>query len=443
MRRGWFVALGLLAAAASAQPFRLEHRLWLFGKVRPGQAEEARSVGVDAVVVPVAEADLRGSQATVKLMPLPEAAVVRGLPLWAAVWVSGDGVRQDAAQSLWNQLGPAVRGWGVPVKGLVLASRSLPSGSFALARELGKLAHMPVEVGAPVEELLQRLEGEPAAGLTLVAFALGNLSALGFAGVTPQDAADLLGELDERGVLFRGAVVVGSRVAPPLPEGPNPWELVQPLEYQPTGEGDVLVARGTVAVGGTALPAGTRVAVQAYDGARLERDLGLLLRPVRQNLLGWDIVGELPPAPALGLTWEAFLAFFSGQAPVPRPSVTVAWVSPTTLKLVLENPTPFASAFASTGNFLDLHFSGTEVKDVTPLAAAGADFGKVDGGFVRAPRGAASVVRLYLKVVPPRTPVEVATVSFMSRPKELAATLTVRLGDGRQVSGAPVTLPVR
>lgn len=434
----WVASIGLmvralllaLGVAAASGPQGLEHRLWVFGKVRPGQVEQARQVGVDALVVPVAEAEIRGGEVALNLRLPGDAGLLRGLPVWAAVWVGGGEVKSKAAESFWNQLGPAVRGLGVPVKGLVLASRALPPGFFSFARELSRLAQMPVEVGAPVPDLVREMQHQSAEGVTLVALAFGNLPVLGLPHLTPQDAAQALAVLDELGPLYRGAVVVASGVAPPFPEGQNPWELVQGMEYQPTAEGDVLVARA-----GGSLPPGTRVTVQAFDAARLQRDLGLLVRPVRQRLLGWDSMGELPAAPALGLTWEAFVAFFSGEGPAPRPVVRSQWLSPTTLKVSLENPTPFASAFASTGNFLDLTFSGTEVKDVTLLSASGADFGRLEPGFVRAPRGGASVVRLYLKVVPPQTAVDVATVSFLSRPKDIGVTCTVRLGDGRQVGG--------
>lgn len=430
MRQVWLVTLAVVAAAAAGEPVGLEHRLWISGKVRPGQVEQARGVGVDALVVPVGEAEVRGGEVTLKLLLPGDAGPLQGLPVWAAVWVSGGEVREKAAAGFWNQLGPAVRGMGVPVRGLVLGTRALPPGLFAFARELSQVAQLPVEVGAPASDLVRHVQKESAEGLTLVAFAFGNLAALGFPHLTPQDAFGFLAALDKLGPAYRGAVVVASQVSPPFPEGQNPWELVQGMEYQPSAEGDVLLARA-----GATLPAGTKVTVQAFDAARLQRDLGLLLRPVRQSLLGWDSVGELPAAPALGFTWEAFLAFFSGEGPAPRPVARVQWVSPTTLKVTLENPTPFASAFASTGNFLDLSFSGTEVKDVGLLAASGADFGRLEPAFVRAPRGAASVVRLYLKVVPPHTAVDVATVSFLSRPKEIAVTCTVRLGDGRQVGG--------
>ncbi len=436
MGHAWLLALAVTAVAR--EPAGLEHRLWLWGKVQPTQVEQARRVGVDALVVPVGEAELRGRQVTFKVQPPEDAGSLQGLPLWAAVWVSGGEVKGQAAESFWNQLGPAVRGLGLPFKGLVLATRALPSGLLPFARELSRLAHMPVEVGAPVSDLVRQVRQESAEGVSLVAFAFGNLSALGFSQLTPQDAFDLLGALDELGPLYRGAVVVGSRVDPAFADGQNPWALVQGMEYQPSAEGDVLVARA-----GTSLPVGTKVTVQAFDAARLQRDLGLLLRPVRQRLLGWDSVGELPPAPALGLTWEAFLAFFSGEGPAPRPLARTQWISPTTVKLTLENPTPFASAFASTGNFLDLSFSGTEVKDVTLLAASGADFGKLEPGFVRAPRGAASVVRLYLKVIPPQTPIDVATVSFLSQPKGVQLMCTLRLGDGRQVTGPVTIVPLK
>ncbi|MGC8916691.1 MAG: hypothetical protein ACP5NF_06905 [Thermoanaerobaculum sp.] len=430
----WGALVLMLAAAVAAPPPQgLEHRLWLLRKVRPGVVEEARRVGVDAVVLPVGEVTVRGREATVTLAPLPAPSDLQGLPLWAALWVRGEGATKEAALALWNQLGPAVRGLGVPVRGLVLVATSLPPGCATVAAELAKLSKLPVELGAPVGDLLRETQNGKPQGITLVAFALGNLGVLGFPEVTPQDAADLLASLDEQGLPFRGALVVGGGIEPPPPEGANPWELVSQLDYQPTASGDVLVATRPLSGGGWSLSAGARLTVRAYDAARLERDLGVLLRPVRRSLIGWDSVGELPPAPALGFTWEAFVGFFSGQPPWPQPAVRGEWVSPTTVKLTVENPTPFASAFATTGNFLDVSFAGTEVKDVTLAVASGADFGQKGRGFVRTPRGAATTVRLYLKVVPPNASLEMATVSFISRPKELSASFTLRLGDGRQL----------
>ncbi|MCS7182427.1 MAG: hypothetical protein NZ869_04885 [Thermoanaerobaculum sp.] len=440
---GWLGLFFLLAGGTTAaEVASLEHRFWFWqGSPRPGQVEQARTLGVDSVVVPVAEVEVTGKQVTAKLTLPTTSEPLRGLPLWAAVKMRGGPGEGRAAEGLWDQVGPAVRGLGLPVKGLVLVADAPFKGLFALARTLQSRAGLPVEVAAPGQPLLQLLAKEAPGNVTLVALAFGNLAAFGWPSLNPQDAGEVVDRLDEIGVAYRGGVAVASRLTPALAEGGDPWSLVQALDYRPSGEGDVFVATTTAAVAGVRIPAGSRLLLQGFDASRLQRDLGILLRPVRRHLVGWDSIGNLPPAPALGLSWEGFAAFFSGELPQPRLLVRGSWSSPTLLRVVVENLAPFASAFATSGNFVDLAFAGTEVKDVNLINGAGADFGRMEQGFVRAPRGAASVVRLYLKVIPPSATVEVASLSFLSTPKSLSAQATVRLGDGREVSG-PVPMLV-
>jgi len=429
------LCFGSMALAVATSAAQLEHRLWLVGGPPPTaqQLAQLQRAGVDAWVLPVAEAAVADTSATVKAVPLGDAELLRGQRLWGLVWLEGE-AKEQAAASLWSQVGPLVRGIPGEVRGLVLATRSWVSGVWELAAAVAKASQLPVEVAAPVEQLVAQLPEKRPPEVAVVALALGNLRLLGVPEPSPQDAAAALETLDARGIRWRGGIGVGSQLLPPAPPGENPWAWLMrgELDYQPGPEGDTFLPRG----------GGQKILASLADGARLHRDLGLLLRPVRHRLLGWDSLGIPPASPAVGLSLEGFAAYFQGATPEPKVAVRLAWVSPTVVKVVVENQAPFASAFATTGNAVELVFSGTEVKDVQLAGngAVGADFGRREGGFVRTPRGAATAVRLFLRAFPPQLPVEAGEVQFVSRPKGLAAFFTARLGDGREVSGPAAML---
>lgn len=441
VRKG--LLLLLVASVLTAEERRLEHRLWLLtGLVPP--LTDLHQVGVDAIVVPLGLASVTEGQASFKLSPKVSPESLQSFPVWALVWVEGEKTSGKAAETFWNQVGPAVRGLQVPVKGLVLAARKWIISLSSLAREVGKQANLPVEVASPAGELVLASSRENFHGLGLVAMALGNLEVEGFPPLNPYDAEGLLDALDKVGVPLRAGLVLTSRVEPALASQENPWSLLlnKSLEYRPMEGRDVFLAKGPISLSSWALPAGGKVQLQLMDGARLQRDLGLALRPARHSLIGWDSVGAPPPEPVLGLSWEALAAFFAGEAPEPKPMVRLHWTSPTTVTITVENLTPFASAFGLTGNAVDLRFVGSQVKDVSLLAAVGADFGRLSATFVRTSRGSADTVRLYLRMFPPRLAVEAAQVQFVAKPSQLAAHFLARLGDGREVSGvAPILGP--
>lgn len=443
MRRGLLFFLLFAASVKAAEQRRLEHRLWLLSDPVPPVAD-LQQAGFDALLVPVGVALVTEGQASFQLSTQVLPKNWGGIPVWAVVWVEGEKTSEKAAEALWNQVGPAVRGQQVPVKGLVLAARKWIGSLSSLAREVGRRANLPVEVASPAGDLVSASAKENFRGLGLVALALGNVEAEGFPPLTPYDAERLLDALDKVGVPLRAGVVLTSRTEPALPAQENPWRLFhnQSLEYQPVEGADVFVAKVPVSLGSWTLPPGGQIRLQLMDGARLQRDLGLALRPVRPNLIGWDSVGAPLPEPVLGLSWQAVVAFYAGAVPEPRPVIRLRWASPTTATIVVENPTPFASAFGLTGNAVDLTFANSEVQDVTLLAAVGADFGRLSGKFVRTGRGSADTLRLYLRMFSPLLAVEAAQVQFVARPSQLAAGFVARLGDGQEVSGvAPILGP--
>jgi hypothetical protein len=171
------------------------------------------------------------------------------------------------------------------------------------------------------------------------------------------------------------------------------------------------------------------------DTARYDRDLGLLMRPVRMGFRGWDTVGLPAPEPALGMSREALVDYLRGGGPAPRPVIETSWVG-NTLAFTFVNATPHGSAVSSTGNFLELAVTSGQVADVQIGEFNGIEFGRIERGALRATvLREASVLRFYLTHMAPSSRVGGATISFGGRPAVPAARWSVRLGDGRDVSG--------
>jgi len=201
--------------------------------------------------------------------------------------------------------------------------------------------------------------------------------------------------------------------------------------------------RRAVDWGGVAVEANQSITVELVDTARYHRDLGLLLRPVRPLLVGWDTVGLPPPEPTLGMSREAFLAYLRGGEPFPSPQVVVAWPEAGVMRVTVANPTPQASALATTGNWVELRFEGTEVRDVQLGDFAGMEYGRMVGGvWHRTVARDASALRLFLTFVPPQARVTGCVVTFLSHPRSVVSRWSVRLGDGSDVSGPLQAMPL-
>jgi hypothetical protein len=176
--------------------------------------------------------------------------------------------------------------------------------------------------------------------------------------------------------------------------------------------------------------------VEAVDTARYHRDLGSVLRGVRPRLEGWDVAGLPAREPTLGLSLEAFLDYLQGGQPFPAPHVQPEWISPTRLRIALANPTPHSSAVASTGNYVELRFEGTQMLDVVLGDFSGTDYGRIENGiWRRAVARDANAVRLYLTYLPPAARLAGATVTFFGRPASVSGRWMIRLGDGAELAG--------
>ncbi len=433
------VFLILASAAWAQQPSRLPHRVWLSSGIpAPDVLAELRSAGVDELALPVGDAELGERSTRFTMRPMPDARDLAGWSVSALVWVNGRGKDVGDAEEFWNQVAPAMR--MLPGRGsLLLVARQyfdgLPRFAAAVAEESGQ----PVGLALSAQELAAHLPAGGWPGIESVPIAFGNPQAFGFSPSTIHDDVKALDQIDERGARYRPAVVVAWRAVP------GTWSSARIALadhtrqrgnlYSPGARGDVFALKLPVDWGGTRLEVGQKVEVEVVETARYHRDLGLVLRPTRANLVGWDTVALPAGEPALGMSREAFLDYLRGGMPHPTPDVEVS-LNGAFVTVGLRNPSPHASAIATTGNWVELHFSGTEVRDVQLGEFSGVQFGRIEGGgFREIVAREATLVRLYIPYVAPRARVGGGNVAFLVRPRSLAVRWGLRLGDGSEVSG--------
>ncbi len=430
------------AAAAAAEPAReLTHRVWLLSGVPDaGTLAALRAAGVEGLVVPVGRVEVSEGSSRFTLAPLPDLHGLAGWPLSALVWVDGADKASGDPQAFVSQFAPAQRGLpGSPR--LLLASRHFFPGLAGFAAGVASRLRQTVELAAPAQELAAHLPPRGWTHIRPVAVALGNPGALGFPATTLQDDLVALDRLDATHTPYRAALVVAPRAQPaPGPAGASLAMLAsgETAVFTPGERGDTFRLRKPVDWGGVELETGATVTVDAVDTARYHRDLGLLLRPARPALEGWDTVGLPAPEPALGMSREAFLDYLQGGSPYPLPRVVVEWAGPTTMRVALVNPTAQTSALATTGNWVELRFTGTEVRDAQLGEFSGMEYGAigVDGDWRRTAARGASALRFFLTFIPPKARVGGALVTFISRPRSVEARWGMRDGDGRAVRGS-------
>ncbi len=371
------------------------------------------------------------------LQPFAGLAPLAPLNVSLAVDVSGEGEASGDAAAFWNQLQPAAK--LLPSRGsLILVARALWPGLPRFAADLAAASGVRVELMAPAGQIAQALPPEGWPGVGLIAVALGTPAAAGFPASTTDDDLAALDALDARGVGYRVAIVVQPLLRPEPGDDPvDLMSLASPSQaaFRRGDHSDLFDLRGALSWGGRMLAGGTVVEVEATNAARYNRDLGFLLRPVRQGLTGWDVVSLPPPAPAAGMCRQAFLDYMRGAGPYPMAQVQVRWLASGRLEVALRNPSPFSGTFATTSNWVEVRFGGNEVLDAQLGDFAGLEYG-VSGarGWRRVTAAReANAVRLHYTYLGQNTVISGATLSFVSRLRSVQARWAVVAGDGTAV----------
>jgi hypothetical protein len=443
-------ALLVTVAVARAAPEReLTHRVWLLGALPDEPTVTALiGAGVRGFVLPVGSVEVVADSSRFTLAPLPDLKPIARLPVTALVWVEGAGKANGDAAVFAAQFAAVAR--SLPAyAGLILAAHKYFPGLPGFASGVAHRLQTPVELALSVGELSRIVPLGGWADIEPVAVALGDPPNLGFAASTLQDDLAALDRLDASGCRYRAAIVVAPLADPsPGAGGASLATLAdgEVASYRPGAAGDAFVVRRRVVWGSVVLDPDQRVTVAVVGTARYDRDLGLLLRPVRSGLDGWDTVGLPAPEPALGMSREAFLDYLNGAPPYPQPEAHVEWSSSTTMGVSVSNPTAQGSAIATIGNWVELRFSGSVVRDVHLGGFGGIEYGRIaDDTWQPAVPGNANALRLYLPYMAPRAQVGGAVVTFLTRPSGASVRWRLRLDDGSDVTGPlkPVASPGR
>ena len=331
--------------------------------------------------------------------PLPDLSSLVGWSVTPVVWITGNGEAEGDAAVFSVQVGPTLN--AVPGRsGLLLAARQyapgIPKFAATLARRLGR----PVELCMAAQDLGNTLPPGGWPDVLPVAMAGGLPASLGFPASTTMDDEKAIAAIDSTGTAYRLAIVIIPRVKPALVSGGADLAALcfgDVANYQPGSWGDLFVLRRPIDWGGTRLAAGESVEVSFMDIARYHRDLGAFMRPVRQGLRGWDTVSLPGAEPTIGISRRGLLDYFSGGPSWPTPEIESEWVSTTTLRVTLVNPTPHCSAIGSTATSVELRFAGSEVRDIQLGQFTGTEYGRYQGKtWRRTAAREASVVRLYV-----------------------------------------------
>jgi hypothetical protein len=433
-------ALALYAGTLTPQsPRLLTQRVWLLGGVpHESVLDSLRAGGVAGFVLPVGEVELGEGSSKFSLARLPDLSGLAGWQVTPLVWVSGSGANAGDPGGFAVQFVPVQQGIRGS-EGLILASRSFFPGLAGFASGVAARLGRPVELALPAQALAQQMPPGGWPKVRPVAVAFGNPSALGLPSSTLQDDLIALDSLDTTRVPYRAAIVVAPRAEPrPGPAGASLSSIasVETASFTPGVLGDVFRLRRPVDWGGVTLPAGQSITVETVDTAMYHRDLGMLLRPVRPRLQGWDTVGLPDPEPALGMSREAFVEYLAGAEPYAHPKVDMEAVRPTMIRVTLANPTAQASGLATTGNWVEIRFTGTELRDVQLGEFTGVEYGKLggDGAWHLTAAREATAVRLYLTLVAPKAHAS-GLVTFLTPPREVTGRWNLRLGDGTDVTG--------
>lgn len=429
---------GLLVASTVGAERHLGHRVWLLGGVPDAATVGAlRAAGVQGFCLPAGKVEIGDAVARFEADLPSNLSALGGTTVSAVVWVEGELRRGGDPARFAVQFG-AVEG-RLPGSGsLVLVARQYGEGLPEFATGVAAKLRRPVELALPASELAAHLPVGGWKGVQPLAFAFGNPPALGLPGSTVQDDRLALLALDATGASYRVAIVVAPVARPaPGPGGASLGMLTRAgvSAYRPGSRGDVFVLQHGLDWGGVLLAPGAQVEVEAFDTARLDRDLAHVLRPVRPGLEGWDTVGLPSPEPAIGLSREALLDYLRGGGPSPLPAIAMSWVG-NKLLFTLLNPTPHASAVSSTGNWLELHVIPGQVGDAQIGEFNGLEFGRLEGGTLRSTvLREAAILRFYVSYLAPQARIGDASVSFLGRPNQARGRWGVRLGDGREVTG--------
>lgn len=333
--------------------------MWLGSTGLDGEtAAKLKNAGVDQVVIRRGSIDLGGRAPVLRL--LPAVAVEGAIPLAVALEV--EGVRPDLdsadAEAVWRGLA-AEFGSFIPAE-IILDFPHLVEGidGFIVSlTEASGVAVVPILSFEQLQTEQGRLVAEAARVCIVPSFGTDEADLRGVRELGPLALAEKLAPIADSDVRVRPAVVIGPRT---LPELNTALEDLDPLT-----EGQVTTVSTTSPLdrsfnfekpatwSGKRWQKGDSVAVRWMDAAKLNQSLQEIHRLVLPEVAGWDLVVLPPDDLGLGLPQETLLHYLEGFGPEPDIQVRLDR-NGRTMRIRLTNSSPFASAVANFGNWIQI-----------------------------------------------------------------------------------------
>lgn len=313
--------------------------------------------GVDELVVRRGAVDVAGGTPVVRMQPAP--SLPTRLPVGICLALDGvsEGLAPELADGVWRAVDRELGG-DSPAE-LILDLPRVTGGLSAFLSRLSAVSGVPVvplvmpeQVRDPVVVELVRASG---ACVVPVTGELGTIRRGSEAVDRP--LAELLAPLAPLGARVRVGVVLHPVTEPPLPQWGDP---IDPLcdggltEISTRSRLDRTFTFNRDAVwSGRSWRRGETLATRWVDLARLNAILLEASRLVLPELGGYDLIGLASARQALGIGWEPLLRYLDGEGPAPE-VVVRSFRTGDTIRVRLENPSPFASAISTVGNWVEV-----------------------------------------------------------------------------------------
>jgi hypothetical protein len=345
--------------ASSAAPVPRKTVIWLDTTgLDQATATQLQRVGVDQLVVPLGTVNLAGGSPVLRLEPI--APVAGPIPVAVSLQVNGVGGDLDpgAASQVWRAIS-AEMGETTPAEIILDLPEVVPRVSEFLAR-------LSDQAGVPVVPILtlEQLRSEAAVKAATVArlcvvpmYGSGHPSVRGVGELATLSLDERLAPLASTGVRVRPAVSLRPLTVPETEGwGDDLRALTEPANAT-VSTSSVLdrtfVLSQPMEWSGRQWRPGESVAVRWFDASRLDSALREMNRLILPELGGWDLIPLPPEGNRLGMGREALIRYLGGEGP--RPDLRVSADNERNRLIVsLTNPSPYASAVSSGGNWVEV-----------------------------------------------------------------------------------------
>jgi hypothetical protein len=169
--------------------------------------------------------------------------------------------------------------------------------------------------------------------------------------------------------------------------------------------------------------------------SRLHAAFAEIDRVILPDVIGWDLVPLPPPGRRLGIGEEALLRYLGGEGPEPDLRVEVRR-SGRSVEVAVTNPSPFASAVSSVGNWIEV-----SVTQGSLLVDGRGEFDSVELGNLRRGqwqperRATANAARFEETFVAPFEEIETGKIRLSVSRAQVRVRWHLLLSSGQEVTG--------